>query len=818
MKPRKAFVCALSISALIAASLFVGLPVSHGSVAINQVTAFRRIATFDVNGAVAEIVTATTDGRTLLYTNSLDGKVGFVDILNPRAPSETGALEMGGEPTSVTVTPDGKWALAVVAALPNATPIGQNKLVVIDLSDRSIERTINLGGQPDSIAVSPDGRYAAIAIENERDETLNSGRMPQLPGGFLTIVDLEGTPAQWQTREVMLTGLAGRFPEDPEPEFVDINATNQAAVTLQENNHVVIVNLVDGRVVGHWTAGTTTHAADIRNNNAISLTDQITNARREPDAILWTPGGRLLTANEGDYGVDLAGAFFGGRDFTIFSSTGQVVFEPGSEVEAAAVRIGHYPDARSGSKGVELEGADIGIYNGCPLAFVASERGDFLAVYDLTDEAKPKLLQLLPTGDAPEGVLTISHRNLLVTANEGNGTLSIFELAPNPAVTGYPHVIAADGIGWGALSGIALAANNKIYAVPDNILRPSAIYTITQGNPALGIPARIESALSLGKNYDLEGIAIRPQGGWWVASEGAGNAGQATATKNLLIQVNPDGTVASEIELPATVNAQQRSNGYEGVATNSDGSQVYLAFQREWGDDPLNFVKIGRYTPATGEWAFYRYPIDAAPSVAGAWVGLSEITRLDDNTYAVLERDNQQRDNARVKRIYSFSIAGLTPAPAGGTPPTVTKTLLRDLLVQDQFLLEKTEGLAVTPLGDFIVVSDNDGAGETRWLTALNPRYDTCLQDDRSGDVLRFNSLTGEYAFARCGATVLTGRAAINRLGCKLRLTDYRLNVILDDCNYNASRNAVGGLRLGPLGPVLFINDASLDDNSCVCR
>jgi hypothetical protein len=47
-----------------------------------------------------------------------------------------------------------------------------------------------------------------------------------------------------------------------------------------------------------------------------------------PDAIAWTPGGHLLTANEGDYDVDLAdGEFSGGRDFTVFAATGKVLFE-----------------------------------------------------------------------------------------------------------------------------------------------------------------------------------------------------------------------------------------------------------------------------------------------------------------------------------------------------------------------------------------------------------------------------------------------------------------------------------------------------------
>jgi hypothetical protein len=45
---------------------------------------------------------------------------------------------------------------------------------------------------------------------------------------------------------VDLTELSVYAFTDPEPEFVDINARNQAVVTLQENNHVVVVNLRKG--------------------------------------------------------------------------------------------------------------------------------------------------------------------------------------------------------------------------------------------------------------------------------------------------------------------------------------------------------------------------------------------------------------------------------------------------------------------------------------------------------------------------------------------------------------------------------------------
>lgn len=115
-------------------------------------------------------------------------------------------------------------------------------LQIVDLQSRTIIRTIPLGGQPDSVAVSPDKRFAAIVIENERNEDLGNGSPPQLPSGFLVIVDLVGPPAQWTTRMVSFDGVPSVFPTDAEPEYVDINRANIAAVTLQENNHIVLVH------------------------------------------------------------------------------------------------------------------------------------------------------------------------------------------------------------------------------------------------------------------------------------------------------------------------------------------------------------------------------------------------------------------------------------------------------------------------------------------------------------------------------------------------------------------------------------------------
>ena len=47
------------------------------------------------------------------------------------------------------------------------------KLVVIDLETKEVARETDLGGQPDSVVVTPDGSFVAVAIENERNEDIN---------------------------------------------------------------------------------------------------------------------------------------------------------------------------------------------------------------------------------------------------------------------------------------------------------------------------------------------------------------------------------------------------------------------------------------------------------------------------------------------------------------------------------------------------------------------------------------------------------------------------------------------------------------------
>lgn len=65
----------------------------------------------------AEIVAAVPGGRTLIYTDSPAGRVGFIDISDARDPDPGGVVDIGGEPTSVATV--GRHALVAVNTSPS---------------------------------------------------------------------------------------------------------------------------------------------------------------------------------------------------------------------------------------------------------------------------------------------------------------------------------------------------------------------------------------------------------------------------------------------------------------------------------------------------------------------------------------------------------------------------------------------------------------------------------------------------------------------------------------------------------------------------
>ena len=344
---------------------------------------------------------------------------------------------------------------------------------------------------------------------------------------------------------------------------------------------------------------------------------------REPDGVTWMGTEYFATADEGD----LHG---GSRGFTIFSRNGDIVYSSGSDLDHLAARIGHYPEGRSGNKGVEPENVFYGVFSGVPLLFVNLERASLIAVYDVTDPTAPQYRQVLPSSVGPEGGVAVPSRNLVLVAGEKDdrgdkmrSIISIFEGSPH-ATAQYPPVVShdrADGtpIPFAALSGLVASGTSTLYAVEDSAYRKSRIFEIDVSSTPAELTREIRikddddilatiglteefTADDLVKlinadktvNVDPEGIAVfvQSQGGerYLVCTEGSGTIGDTSRpieSLNMGLVLHKggakDGVIDSVITLPQAVNDMQLRYGFEGVAV--DGATAVFAFQRAWGTE-----------------------------------------------------------------------------------------------------------------------------------------------------------------------------------------------------------------------------------------
>lgn len=686
---------------------------------------FQRIATFSVADNIpsakpfstvtsSEIITASADGNTLIYSDSPMGGIGFIDIKQPQHPMAAGFIDLHGEPTSVAA-----HSSIVVAGVNTSKSYTEPSgyLAAVSITSRKIQDKCDLGGQPDSVAISKDGRFVAVAIENERDEDLNDGELPQMPAGYLSIVPMSNDALDCSAiKRVELSGLTEIGASDPEPEFVAFNSQNEIVVTLQENNHLVIVDAQTAKVVNHFSAGTVNlKNIDTKKDGALVFTDSQQNVRREPDAVKWLDNDRFVIANEGDYKG-------GARGFTIFNKKGDVLFESGAAFEYEVVKAGHYPEKRSGKKGAEPEGVEVATFAGQTYIFIMSERGSIMGVYRDTG-AEPELVQMLPSGMAPESAIAIPSRGLIATANEedmveDNGPRShvmIYQWSSDAPT--YPMIQSTldnnqRPIGWGALSGLAadLEQSGKLYAVNDSFYSSQpAIFSID----ATQKPALIEKKMVVTRDakpamkLDLEGIVVDPNGGYWLASEGNEKKG----VPHQILHVTAHGEIDQEIGFPDSLLQFQERFGAEGIALNGD--TLWIAVQRPWKDDKKDTVKLLSYNTQTGEWGAVSYPLEHANK---GWVGLSEITVFGDNAY-IIERDNQLDTAAKIKRLYKVSLDEMKPVALGQTLPVVKKTLVHDFLPDLKsthgYVVDKIEGFTIDAAGKGFAVTDNDGVDDS---------------------------------------------------------------------------------------------------------
>ncbi|GLI27604.1 hypothetical protein ARHIZOSPH14_18460 [Agromyces rhizosphaerae] len=740
-------------------------------------TAFHRTATYPVylnvpagvdpaDETVAEISAISPDGDTVIYTDAEGERIGFLDVTDPSNPVGAGTLALDeitdapvASPTSVAAY--GELVLVVVDTTDYdadtlASKPRSGELVAVDATTHEVVATFDLAGQPDSIAVSPDGAYAAIAMENQRNEDFpadggvgDDGDLPQAPAGFVQVITFGGTPTDpgtWSIDPVSLTDGAALpileaagidTPEDPEPEYVAINDANQLAVSLQENNALVTIDLATRAVTAAFDLGApVVPNVDTDDDGAIELTDTI-EVPREPDAIAWIGDEYVATANEGDWKG-------GSRGWSIFdAATGEVVWDAGDTFEHLAIAHGLYNDGRADNKGAEPEGLAVAEFDGVPTAFVASERSNFVAVYDVSDPTAPVFQQLLFATNGPEGILPVPSRDLLVVSSEVDDSEEGVRAAVNlyqvqQGEPSQPSIVSADvdglPIGWSALGALSADPFDKgiVYAASDNALTPATVFTVDVSDKkgqAVIVDSLVVTDGGEEASFDVEGLQALEDGGFWLAVEGS------SGPANALVRIDASGEVVDEVTLPDEVAAHVRNWGFEGVTITAEGTgdeALWVAIQRPLWVDPSvgagslelyegNVARIGRYDLADESWAFFGIELEET-GVDGDWIGLSEITAIDDDTLAIIERDKLNGPDAALKTVITVEVPD--ELPGEGELTILEKSLAIDVLPAlqelDGWTQEKLEGFTIGIDRQVYAVTDNDGVddatGETVFL------------------------------------------------------------------------------------------------------
>jgi hypothetical protein len=385
----------------------------------------------------------------------------------------------------------------------NTVPVGALPDMVTFTPNGSKVLVANEGEPDDDYLVDPEGSISIIDLANGVENATVT------TAGFESFNDRKD---ELIAAGVRIFGPGASVAQDLEPEYITAVTNRFAWVTLQENNAIALVDCLRARVLRIQPLGLKDHMLK-KNKLDASNEDGTINIQNwpvlgmfQPDAITsywvkWRP--YLVTANEGDARDydgfseedrvgDLAldpdvfpnatelqldenlgrlktttinendeGFFeeiyaYGTRSFSIWTASGQLVYDSGDEFERITAALlpddfnstndenGSFDD-RSDDKGPEPEGVVVGRVMGRFYAFIGLERVGGIMVYDVTDPYHPFFVTYVNNRDfsgdaaagtagdlAPEGLEFIPARQspigkpLLAVGNEVSGTTTIY--------------------------------------------------------------------------------------------------------------------------------------------------------------------------------------------------------------------------------------------------------------------------------------------------------------------------------------------------------------------------------------------------------
>ncbi len=458
----------------------------------------------------AEISAVDSESKRLFITNGAKNTIDIVDISNLKKPKLIKAVSFTSSGATGIQSVAAKNGVVLVAAT-MASKTAPGRIFVMDINGKlrsGLADGIAVGALPDSVTISPDGKYAIVANEGEpTNYCLTNGALPETtdPLGSVSLINLSSKKPTAKTidfksfsdRKNAITYAGGRIfgpnasvAQDLEPEYaVFSDDSAYAFVTLQENNAIATVDVESGAIINIVGLGVKNHNLFNSGLDSSDRDGKIDIVARNiqgmylPDAIgtVEASGNTyMVTANEGDAreyacllggtdaakveaedprfadvadatvdstfkGSGIAGrmkvtqfspanvagtivtpstkvsnAFaFGTRSFTVWKANkldgvfgADLVFDSGDAIERIIAQersryfnadwntssgLVNAPESRSASKGPEPEGLAIGKAYGRTWMVLALERDSGLMLYDMTNPVKPMFRQYINT-------------------------------------------------------------------------------------------------------------------------------------------------------------------------------------------------------------------------------------------------------------------------------------------------------------------------------------------------------------------------------------------------------------------------------------
>jgi hypothetical protein len=217
---------------------------------------------------------------------------------------------------------------------------------------------------------------------------------------------------------------------------------------------------------------------------------------------------------------------------------------------------------------------------------------------------------------------------------------------------------------------------------------------IELSDPAKFFPWRLadensEERLLTGLDADPESLVTMPDESFWIGDEFG----------PWLMHFSVDGELlAPPVELPdnlrsvdhplaitrADIPRLAHSRGLEAMDVAGDNQTLVSILEGTVGGDTPKTLRVLRYDTSAGKWLAPTLIYELDPDTSS----LTDISLIEGNRFVVIERDDQQGDAARAKRVYSIDLDRAVP----GKP-------LQKKLVIDLLSIGNSRGLVVTAPG-----------------------------------------------------------------------------------------------------------------------